>query len=520
MFTFKHLSWKLVFVFSLIIICGTSAIGIYSVYNLQTKIVSAAQEKLRSDLTIVKAYFNSRVPGDWDVKDNRLFKGDTLINDSEFVDEIKEMTNDNVTIFLNDTRVATSVLTPEGKRAVGTKASVEVANVVLKSNKSFVGKAQVVGVDNQAVYEPILDVNGKVVGMFFVGVPNTPYEKMITDFKTNLAIFLVIEVLFSAVIIYYMARRITKPIEKLANAAVLVATGNLAVSIDNDEKDETGLLAVAFTQMTDSLNQVIANIGTAANQVAAGSNQMSDASITLSQGTTEQASAIEQLAASIKEISSQTQLNAEHANEGRILAEEVKENATASKYHMNEMLRAMDEINGSSSNISKIIKVIDEIAFQTNILALNAAVEASRAGQHGKGFAVVAEEVRNLAARSSNAAKETAELIEGSVKKVEDGTKIAKSTAEELNRIVEEITKVTQLIDNIAAACSEQAIGISQVNQGIMQVSHVVQTNSSTAEESTAASEVLRNQAMLLKDMVSRFNLKTSVATAGEELSS
>lgn len=508
MFTFRQLSWKLVFVFSLIIICGTSAIGVYSVYNLQTKVISAAQEKLRSDLSISKAYFNNRIPGEWEVRGNKLYKGGSLINDVATVDEIKELTGDNVTVFLQDTRIATSVLTAEGKRAVGTKAADEVANQVLQHNKTFLGKAQVVGIDNQAIYEPIVDKNGRPIGMFFVGVPNTPYEKMITDFKINLAAFLVIEVLLSAVIIFFMARRITKPIEKLAEAAGIMATGNLAVTIDIDEADETGVLANAFSKMNDNLNHVIYNMGMASNQVAQGANQISDASLALAQGTTEQADSIQQLAATLEEISSQTNVNADHANTGMKLADQVRENAAKNKQRMNEMLVAMEEINESSVNISKIIKVIDEIAFQTNILALNAAVEASRAGQHGRGFAVVAEEVRNLASRSANAAKETTLLIEGSVRKVEGGTKIAKSTADELNQMVEEIAKVAQLVDNIAAACSEQAAGIAQVNQGIMQVSQVVQNNSSTAEESAAASEELNSQATLLKEMVGRFNLK------------
>ena len=181
---------------------------------------------------------------------------------------------------------------------------------------------------------------------------------------------------------------------------------------------------------------------------------------------------------------------------------------------MQGMLKAMDDINESSGNISKIIKVIDEIAFQTNILALNAAVEAARAGQHGKGFAVVAEEVRNLAARSANAAKETTALIEGSIKKVEGGTKIANETALALNQIVEGVTKATNLVGEIAIASNEQALGINQVNQGILQVSDVVQTNSATSEESAAASEELSSQAELLREQVSRFKLKKTTGSS------
>jgi methyl-accepting chemotaxis protein len=190
------------------------------------------------------------------------------------------------------------------------------------------------------------------------------------------------------------------------------------------------------------------------------------------------------------------------------LAEVARVNASNGNEQMKDMLKAMDEINDSSSSISKIIKVIDDIAFQTNILALNAAVEAARAGQHGKGFAVVAEEVRNLAARSAKAAKETTVMIEGSIKKVDGGTKIANKTADALVQIVDNITKVANLVGNIATASTEQATGISQVNQGVMQVSDVVQMNSATSEESAAASEELYSQAEMMKEQVSKFKLK------------
>jgi methyl-accepting chemotaxis protein len=175
---------------------------------------------------------------------------------------------------------------------------------------------------------------------------------------------------------------------------------------------------------------------------------------------------------------------------------------------MREMLESMDEINAASENIHKIIKVIDEIAFQTNILALNAAVEAARAGQYGKGFAVVAEEVRNLAAKSANAAKETTSLIENSIKKSERGTRIVHETAEAFDKIVKGVVEVDNIVREIAAASSEQAAGLEQIKGGIMQVSEVVQQNSTASEESASASEELSSQAELMREQVKKFKVK------------
>ncbi len=285
-----------------------------------------------------------------------------------------------------------------------------------------------------------------------------------------------------------------------------VSKGDLTVNVKAIGEDDT--IGNAVIEMVDKLNMMFGEINQATVQVSSGSHQIAECAQALASGSTEQAASIEELSSSIAEIADKTNENAQQANKAASLSTSIKDNAQKGSAQMDNMMKAVNEINEASQNISKVIKVIDDIAFQTNILALNAAVEAARAGEAGKGFAVVADEVRNLAAKSAEAAKDTSSLIANSIEKAELGAKIANETAVSLNDIVAGINESTTIIGGIAETSEEQAVSVQQINTGIDQVAQVVQQNSATAEESAAASEELNSQSTLLSELVSQFKLK------------
>ena len=302
------------------------------------------------------------------------------------------------------------------------------------------------------------------------------------------------------------------PVNESVSCMKAMSNGDLSVRMCGFYNGEFSVMKENFNHALDSLNQVLEQVSVASNQVVEGANQISDSSQSLSQGSTEQASSIEEITSLMTELSSQISLNAENATQANNLTSEARKSGEDGNSQMQEMVIAMSDIMDSSKGISKIIKVIDEIAFQTNLLALNAAVEAARAGKHGKGFAVVAEEVRNLASRSAKAAKETADLIEGSIVKAEKGSDIATKTADALDKMISGVTKVSDLVGEIATASNEQAQGISQVSIGLSQVDNVIQQSTANAEQSASASEELTGQALILQDMLRGFKLKDSNA--------
>jgi len=295
-------------------------------------------------------------------------------------------------------------------------------------------------------------------------------------------------------------------VTNIAGKLELIAGGDLSTDVKLLSDSDT--MGKSVKQMIDNLGSMFVEINDASAQVSSGSKQVADGAQALAQGSTEQAASIQQLSSSIAEIAGKTRANATTADKTSKMSETIKHIAEKGSRQMNDMITAVEEINEASKGISKIIKTIDDIAFQTNILALNAAVEAARAGQHGKGFAVVAEEVRNLASKSAEAARDTGAMIQDSMAKAEQGAQIAGETASSLKEIVSGVNESSQLIGEIARASEEQSLGIQQINVGIDQVAQVVQQNSATAEESAAISEEMSGQSDMLRQLIAQFRLK------------
>ena len=368
-------------------------------------------------------------------------------------------------------------------------------------------------------------------------------------------ILAVVSAVIGVVLALYISNSITKPVGEMQSASEAVAGGDLSAKITYESKDALGVLAdnlrsltetfrtiihdveyqlssmgngnfdvssrnpeayvgqfarlqAAIAQLNASVSDTLSQIDISADQVNSGGEQVSSSAQALAQGSTEQASSVEELAATVNEINEKVETTAGHAAQAQVDNKTAADTIQMASGHMTELMGAMRDIEEKSQEISKVIKTIEDIAFQTNILALNAAVEAARAGNAGKGFAVVADEVRNLATKSQEASASTATLIEDTVRAVKEGSRISAETEEALNEAIARAEKVTTAVVMISEQTNEQMRDVAQVTNGIDQISSVVQTNSATAEQSAAASEELSGQANLLKELVGRFTLR------------
>ncbi len=387
--------------------------------------------------------------------------GVDLSSDTRFVDLIKETIGVECTIFHGDTRVSTTIVR-EGKRAVGTKMdNPRVLETVLQQGKTFHSQNQILGREFNTAYWPLRDLEGKIVGMLFIGKDQGELQKVLADNYLIVGSVVLCTVMLMAVAAFFIARSIAGPLQRISGG-LMEGTGHVA-----------GVSA----------------------QVSASSKSLSD-------GASQQAAAIEETSSSLEEMASMTKHNADNAGQADGLMKQVAQFVGEARDSMGKLSASMEEIKKASEETQKIVKTIDEIAFQTNLLALNAAVEAARAGEAGAGFAVVAEEVRNLAMRAADSARNTSGLIEGTVKKVKDGAGLMTGTREAFGKVAESSSKVAELLAEIAAASKEQSQGIAQVNTAMVDVDKVTQQNAATAEESTAAVVELTSQAEQMKAMV------------------
>jgi methyl-accepting chemotaxis protein len=566
----KSIKSKLIFTILILVVFSSSItgfIGLSESFKDTDKIMNTLiEDRLTSSNNMLSTYLEEQFgslrlnsTGDLIDSENHLIDGNF-----SYIDQFSKDMGVVATVFAkkgnNFTRIITTITDESNQRVTGTNLDESgQAYQELSNGNTFTGEADILGEKYMTNYCPIYDTNNQIIGAYFVGMPIETVHSILNEGLLStiriVVILTAILLLIVAVITYFISGGIAKPIKKVTNAAEQIADGHFNVELSLHSNDEIGHLTKAFRltieqlqnyqgyidEIAEALREIsqgnlnvelhreysgqfkklkdtmhvllsdlsgtLLQINQSAEQVHWGAEQVANGSQSLSQGATEQASSIEELSASIADVADQIQQNADHTSTAREKAEFAGREMNISNGKMDEMTKAMDEISLRSSEISKIIKIINDIAFQTNILALNAAVEAARAGEAGKGFAVVADEVRNLAGKSAEAAKNTTVLIEQTINAVNNGTQIAEKTAVSLDASANATKEAISLIEQIAHASQDQATAIIQINQGIEQVSSVVQTNAATAEESAAASEELSGQSNMLKDLITKFNL-------------
>lgn len=471
------------------------------------------------------------------------------------LDNIKSLTGAEVTVFIDTKRLATTILDSAGERAVGTLMSDEVAAVVKEQVSEYKAVATIMDAKYQSTYYPITTTKGAYVGAIFVGTAMAEGEEATVQAAIqSLLVGIVVLVLAGVYMIYYIRTHVAAPVIVAKTLAEQMSEGDLkpieiTCKIPDDEvghmvqtmtgtqgtlsayiKDITDVLtamadgdftkeptieyvgefkaiAKAFIGIRTKLTETLTQIQVTVDEVTADATQIATGAQILAEGATKQAASVEELSATISDVSEKIQHTAKNARESEACAVDANKNVVQQAQDMTAVHDAMADIREKSTQISTIIKSIEDLAFQTNILALNAAVEAARAGDAGKGFAVVADEVRNLASKSDAAAKETAKIINETLAAVTQGTTIVEGTVTTVNAVTETTQHVGTLVHTIADEAEEQKEAVIQVNAGITQISEVVQQNSATAEEFAASCEELNGQVELLKAQVERIKV-------------
>ncbi len=470
------------------------------------------------------------------------------------LDALKESTHNEYTIFNGDIREYTTV-TQNGEKILGTALDPEIAQLVL-SGEEYIGHTEILGVPHLASYSPHRDANGDIIGVLFAGRPTDTVIPTIMELSLyNLGIGIALIAVSGIIFTIFTKKVISTRLETVVNTANALASGDFSAETNETHlKDEIGVLTNSFNNMKNNLsdlkddvsyilNQIgnnnwriytnnkgayvgewanlnesiekmiktvtssLLEVSLSADQISADSDQIAQGAQQLAASSEEQSASIETLSITLNDVSDKVNKNLENSKQAADFAKVSEEVTKVTLVDMKNMQKAMLEISSASENISKIVKVIDDISFQTNILALNASVEAARAGSAGSGFAVVADEVRNLAQKSAEAAKDITNLIEHSILSVQNGVDLYDKTNMSFEKLAKNVNSMVEIIEDISASSEQQTFGVNQISSEIKEISSTIHHNSATSEESAASSEQLAAQANILNQVVSKFQL-------------
>lgn len=515
-------------VISVLLIFSVAIVAVV-IQQMGQGIKTFASEKAKSDLRLVSELLNYKYPGDWSIQDGKLYKGSVQMNDNEdIVDEIGKLTDDIVTFFQNDQRISTNVMV-EGKRAVGTKVSPTVAQIVLDQGGEYYGEADIVGEKYQAAYLPIKNKDGETIGIASVAAPQHLIQVIISSFIQYFAPLMIIAIVISVVVIIIFISLMSKRIRKISSALQQAGQGDFTTSITDPIHDEIGDLVSSYNQMKGNLQQLIQHGMESADQVA-------DATEAILQITEQSEQQSKQIAAIIQEVSSGAEMQTKSTAENLIAMEEVTigvqriaENAAdiaeSAQYskgqaetgkelvastvgqmnHIHHKVIETDEaiqiLNEKSQEISQILKMLRQISVQTNLLALNASIEAARAGEHGLGFAVVASEVQKLAAQSGEFSDKIAEAIsqmeEGMLRSVasmgemvqeaEVGMQISNQTQDSFQQILLTHHNISTQIEEMAAASQQMSAGLQEITASVTNITDIARQTSKGSQHVVTA---------------------------------
>ncbi|MGE5398279.1 MAG: methyl-accepting chemotaxis protein [Chitinophagales bacterium] len=531
---------RLILVFSLASLVVTGAMAYYSSITMRDKMIVSAEEKLKADLRLGGQYLNKSYPGEWELREGRLYKGNTLMEGNYYiVDKIGSLTGDTVTIFNKDTRVATNVM-KQGKRAVGTTAAPEVIDKVLKKGKIYLGEADVAGIRNITAYRPVKNNNNEIIGMWYVGVPATVYEDAATKFSHNMILFALLAVLLAIIASWYVASTVSAPLKSMETVMARASEGDFTREVNIKHNDEIGRLAASLNLMMDKISKLIGqtrnlsgSVYDASQNLTKGMNESTEVMQGLNQKTrelshaaSEQAKATGDTRVVIVDMSAGIQQVAVNSQEVAMVSETTMSTAEQGEVQIEQAVKQMMVINDAvgttaqivrtlgvkSSEIGQIVDVITAIAGQTNLLALNAAIEAARAGEQGRGFAVVAEEVRKLAEESQLAAGQIAaritdiqneteravEAMERGIAEVTGGAEVVTRAGEAFGRIISAVKDMSRRIQEVSAAGQEMT---SCTESAILSIKMTAQSATDTMKASQEISQLTEKQMAGLREV-------------------